>query len=259
MNEKPNDKYEKIILESMKKSVINYPDNTQIDTTINTLKQYMPKRLNDKKSKEKLPLLLKLKKDISQVSPLYWLLSLTIYIIGLLFTLISSNPYITISFFSPIPFIIMFFEDIKSREQNVLEMELACKYSPQVIMLNKLITIIFYNLIIMSIITSIIYHVVPDTMFFNLLITWLTPMLIVSNITLYLIKKIRTSFALSAILLIWLAVIMWIINTPIIVDKLYEINTFIYIGIIIISTLLLVVQLKDYIEKNSERSVLFGA
>lgn len=258
MNEKPNDKYENIILEFTEKSVINYPDDTQIDTTINTLKQYMPNRLNVKKIKERLPLLLKLKKDISLVNPLYWLLSLTIYIIGLLLTLISKDPYITISFFSPIPFIIMFFEDMKSREHNVLEMELACKYSPQVIMLNKLITIIFYNLIIMSIISLIIYHVVPDAMFFNLLITWLTPMLIVSNITLYLIKKIRTSFALSAILLIWLAVIMWIINTPSIIDKLYEINAFIYIGIIIISTLLLVIQLKDYIEKNSERSVLFG-
>ncbi|WP_113673005.1 hypothetical protein [Vallitalea guaymasensis] len=259
MNEKSTDKLENLILESIEESVINYPDDIRIDDTINTLKQYMPNKLEKQKNKEKIPLLQKLRKDISLVSPFYWLLSFTIYIIGLSLTLISKTPYITISFFSPIPFIIMFFEDIKSRENNVLEMELACKYSPQVIILNKIITIIFYNLLVMSSISLIIYYVMPDTTFFNLLITWLTPMLVVSNITLYMIKKIRTSFALSAILLIWLAFIMWIINTPTVVDKLYTLNTFIYIGIIIVTTVLLIIQLRDYINENSERSVLFGA
>lgn len=245
--------------DSIKKSIdspITYPDDLKIDKTINTLIQYMPNTGN-KYIDDKLPLHTRLRKDLALINKSYWLISLIIYIIGFSLTLTSKQPYITISFYSPIPFILMFFEGIKGRDLQLLELELACKYSPHFIKLRKFAVISFYNLIIISILSVLIYSIIPNIMLFDLLITWITPIVLLSNITLLIIKRTLTSYALYSILLIWLAVIISILNSDFMINALYNINLSIYIGFIIIGTIILILQLKHYFKHNLERNILY--
>ncbi|GKX32244.1 hypothetical protein SH1V18_47240 [Vallitalea longa] len=257
MSNQFKDPLDNIIKESIN-SPITYPSELEIDKTINTLKQYMPSEGCIESNKKNFDLYKKIKKDLSMVNGFYWYFNLALYVIGFILTLTSKNPYITISFYSPIPFIIIFFEDIKGRDPQILEMELACKNTVQTIMLTRITITAFYNLLLMSIISAIIYFIIPTITLFNLLITWLTPIILVNNITLFIIKRIRTSYILSSIILVWIGVIVWVMNTPNVIESLYTINYSIYIGFILIGILLLVFQLKAYIKKNSERSILFG-
>lgn len=249
--------FENIMLEKTIESSTPCPDKEKIDLTISMLEQYLPTKINKTSIANDLSILLKIMKNISLVSKMYWLTSFAIYLLGLLLTLFSKNPSITIMFFSPIPFIMMFFEDIKGREPEVLEMELACKYSPQVIMLSRFIIIAFYNIITMTTIVVLLNYYILDGILFNIIFAWLTPLTIVSNITLLLIKKLKTSYTLSVIVLLWMSLILWLINTPPVMDALYHLNIGFYSLLIIIGIILLAIQMKDYIQKNTERSMLF--
>lgn len=186
--------------------IVQFPDEFKIDATINKLRQYIPAKQSRTKqfSQRFMKLINHAKMEVFFMGKTYWLISIVLFIIGYFVTMARAlNPIITLIFLAPIPFIIGLIEVFKSREQGLLEMEMACKFSAHEIMLARLMLISLFNLTLNTMLTLAISPSITGTTLFHVTLLWLTPFTLFTAVVLGLAIKIRSSAFPLAIIPLW--------------------------------------------------------
>ncbi|SHF80948.1 hypothetical protein SAMN02746089_02587 [Caldanaerobius fijiensis DSM 17918] len=249
------------IEEILKNYVVPVPNEDAIGLTIEQLRQYVPQKKKLYMTQwEKFMNLIHLSAlDINFMSKSYWIISSIIFVLGyIIVTSAKHNPYISIMALSPFPFVLGIVEVFKGREQNVVEIELSCKITPQQIMLSKLIVIGFYNIILNTVLTLIFDSLYPEVILWKITLMWLTPLTVIGGITLWLANRIRGGYTVTVILGLWMSVILAIYTQPEVATKVMNINIAFYIAALIIGIVLTSVQIKNILNRYYfERSEIY--
>lgn len=191
--------------------IVKKVDEYKIDSTIDVLRQHMPKevietenksvnKLNNIKSSISL-----IKLQMGTMNKFYWLWSLLLILCGLVSIRYSTMNLITYtSIVAPMPILLGLIEFIKGRDENVWELELSYKYSLREIMLAKLIIVSLVSIgtiIIMSLITTNIYSQIN---LITIISIWLIPMCIVASISLLIVSISRSMNSVILCIGIWI-------------------------------------------------------
>lgn len=243
--------------------VVKMPSQAEINNTIENLRGYVPK----KKSSFKIFDLLKIaSREISFMSSTYWLVSFTLFIIGAYFIWInegsimnSRNPYISALLLAPVPFILGIIEIFRGREEGVIELELSCKISIGEIMFSRLIIICIYSILLNTMLSLALLYFNNGILLLRITLMWLTPFTIISGIGLILVSRMRGSYVAAIFTGIWMVLVMAILTEKKIMDRLIEINITVYAVLTIIGVILMVIQIKNYAQRDCsffERSVI---
>jgi hypothetical protein len=217
---------------------IEFPSESEIDDSIALIKAYTPAPRKTLLSiyKRLKPLLKRSALEIAHINGWFWVLNLSLFLVGLgSVWLAGQNPYLLVLILAPIPFIFGIIEAFKSKDENVLEMEMACKYSGQELIVARLFVIGMYNLLLNTVVTVILFQIVPDLLLTKMLLHWLTPFTFVMAISLLLVKKFRGSWTTSVLISIWSVVCLSVIQLSTLYSTLALIHPVIYIGIIVVS------------------------
>ena len=233
--------------------IVNKIDEEKIDSTIEILKEHMPK-LEIQVIKEQISFVDKVRENISLVkfqfsmmNRLYFIASLLLIFIGTITTLkLNISIYLSASIIAPIPILLGVFEIIKGRDENVWELELSYKYSLREIILSRLIII---NLI--SIVTSITMSIILTNTYssinlLEMISIWLIPVFIIGTIALVVISLYRSINSITLCIVIWILGVMSISMYESFVG-IVDINTFVVLGISLVS---LIISMKLFYKKS---------
>lgn len=252
-------KYQKnddeLLMELLEKYNVPFPDENKINSTIDELRQYMPKKESIFKTILNSSLF-----NIQFMDKRFWIYSLILFILGLFLVKNSeTSPYTVLITLSPIPFIIGLIEIFRGREENVLEIEMSCKTSPQQVILSKFIIIISYNILLNSLLSYFIFWNIPDIILWKITLLWLTPLFLVGSIAFLMAAKIRGNFTITILFSIWIIFSFSLLTNENILNKIMNINILFYIIAIVLGCFIIGKQISkftnDYI---SERSEYFG-
>lgn len=239
----------------MESYTVELPGEEEIDKTINELRQYVPDKKKEHHFIDRFYYLLqKGMMEISFINKSFWIISSLLFAIGVIWTYFNQDidPYLLTMILSPLPFTFGLVEIFKSRDKCMMEIEMTCKISYGEILLSKLTIIGFYNIILNTIFTMFLYSI-SDFNFLRLTIMWFTPFTFISGISLWLSMKIKSSYTMTIIVSLWISLIMTLINTPLMLDRLLLVNISVYVGISIVGISISIIQIKSFMRKNISR------
>lgn len=233
--------------------VVNKVDEEKIDSTIDILKEYMPKEqvqtINYQETflermKNNIDLV---KFQFSLISKVYLISSLLLILVGTI-TMVKLNLsiYVSASIVAPIPILLGIFEIIKGREENVWELELSYKYSLREIILSRLIIINAISILISIIISVNLSNTYSQINLLKMISIWLIPIFLVGSISLIITSLYRGINSITLCISIWILGVMSISAYEKISD-ITAINTFIVLGVSAIS---LVIASKLFYKKS---------
>lgn len=237
--------------------VVNKVDEQKVDSTIDTLKSYMP-RVEVQAINEESTFLERIKNNIelvkfqfSLISKAYFISSLLLILVGIITTIeLNLSIYLSASIIAPIPILLGILEIIKGRDDNVWELELSYKYSLREIVLSRLIIINAVSIVISIIISIGLNNTYSEINLFKMISIWLIPIFVVASISLVITSLYRSINSITLCMAIWILGVLGIS----IYEKIAEItnvNTSIVLGISLIS---LVISSKLFY-KNSVNSI----
>ncbi|WP_017472545.1 hypothetical protein [Amphibacillus jilinensis] len=259
INETDNDELEErfdykenqVLQQELTDYLVKFPDEDDIDATIDTLRQYVPTQTT--KSVNRIERLITLCKrsatEVTVVSKTYWITCTLLFIIGYLITnLADTNPLLTLIFLAPLPFIIGLLEVFKGREHGLLEIELTCKFTTDQIMLSRLFLIGITNVTLNTVLTLIISPTTGKPIL-EMLLTWLTPFTFFVAIALWLSIHFKGQVFVTTFLSLWLVFIGLIISNNHWIEALLNINLVIHFICLGFGSLLISIQVKQLINK----------
>ncbi len=224
--------------------VINKVDEQKIDSTIDILKSYMPKQ-EVQAIKEQTIFLERFKNNIdlvkfqfSLISKIYFISSLLLILVGTITTIkLNLSIYLSASIIAPIPILLVIFEIIKGRDENVWELELSYKYSLREIVLSRLIIINIVSILISIIISIGLKITYSEINLFKMISIWLIPIFLVGSISLAITSIYRSINSIALCIAIW---ILGVLSISIYekIAVITNINTFIVLGVSVISVVI---------------------
>lgn len=232
--------------------LVKYPDEQEIDLTIDTLRQYVPhKQKNTMLEKDKLLTLIKRSAtEITLISKTYWIVSAILFIFGYFITDSATyDPVLILVIIAPIPFMFGLVEVFKGRERGLLEMEMACKFSAYEIMLTRLFVIGIYNLTLNTILTISFVSLIDTVSMWQVILIWLTPLTFFVSISLWVSMKFRGPVFITILVSLWVIFSFLFLLKPSWLDGLIHANFVLYLLFIGTGTLLLFLQMKQLIKK----------
>ena len=250
-NEKSENEF-KDIERYMNSYFVEFPEEEDIDNTINILRTYVPpkvKKTNKRFSRFK-SLLNGALSEIEFMSKMYWVGSLLLFIIAYVFiTVHDKNPYILVVSIAPMPFVLGLIDVFRGREEGVWEVEAACKISVQEIVISRLFLISIYNVLLNLIFTallSIFTNILKDISIIKLTLLWSAPFCIVSGIALCIAVKIRDKYISMWVISVYIVSMVSVLSDKRVLNKLIVVNDFIYLGIALVGILIAGFQLKKF-------------
>jgi hypothetical protein len=242
---------------------VPFPQEYQIDLTVDTLRQYVPsKRQFHQVYLDRLGFLFdRAVAEVSFISKIYWLASIVLFVTGYIVAVTSYwNFYGPIVILAPIPFVLGMLEVFKGREKGVLEIELTCKISAREIMLSRLVLIGVYNILLNTLFSTVISMIIPKIVLWKILLLWITPFTGVSAVALWLAMKVRGGYAVTLLISGWVVAALSVILSPKCVELFEQLNILGHVVINGLGVLLILLQVKkillDYYP-YFERSVTF--
>ncbi|MFA9560446.1 hypothetical protein ACERII_24405 [Evansella sp. AB-rgal1] len=194
--------------------LVKFPDEHKIDATIDTLRQYVPDRKTQSPSvmERLVTIIQRAGTEITIVSKSYWIASTILFFLGYLIANQPNNdPLLTVIFLAPLPFIFGLLEVFKGRENGLLEMELACKFSAHEIILSRLFLIGVYNVTLNTVLTISISPVTGRPLV-EMLLTWFTPFTFFVAIALWLSAKFKGQVFVTTFLGLWLVLTVLVLS-----------------------------------------------
>lgn len=240
------------IEENLNQYLVKYPDQDQVNSTIETLHQYLPSNGTQQTSHKRVLKKL-MKHSINEffiISKTYWVSSLLIFIFGYLITLSQSyDPTHTLFILAPLPFVIGLTEIFKGREHGLLEMEMTCKFASHEIMLSRLILIGIFNILLNSLFTILFEPFFTTGYLIDMIMTWLVPLTLFSAVSLYLSMNIKGSLFVVVLLSLWLATSLFIVSNPVWFNTVLSMNSGLKLAFIIAGLTLFSFQIKQITKK----------
>jgi hypothetical protein len=247
-NNNQNDiQFDKEIEQFLEAYTIEYPTEEEITKSISIIKTYTPEKKKSVLSiyKSLRPLLKRSSQDIANIHVWFWVANLALFLIGVgSIIFIKQNPYYLIMYLAPIPFLLGLIEAFKSKDENVLELEMSCKYSGQEVILSKLFLIGMYNILLNTAASVALYNLVPYLYVTKLLLYWMTPFTFVMAMALMMAKKFRSGWLTSGFISVWSVACIVILQLTNMYTSLEMVNPLIYIGIITISIIVAIYEMK---------------
>lgn len=197
---------EEDLRDSLHKYLVKYPDDHQINKTIDALRSYVPEKQKTKTpTYEQLYGLLKqMATEISIVNKSYWLISLFLYVIGYFIATYTAHNYLLmLIIITPLPFIFGLFEVFKSRESGVLELEMACKFSAYQIMLSRLLLVSLYNIGLSLVLILLVSKNLAISVW-GILFIWLAPFTIFAAMTLWISMQFKHVSFIVLVIASWI-------------------------------------------------------
>lgn len=251
------------IIANFNKFEVKFPDQNEINSTIETVRTQMRIR-----ARKKSGFLCRFSRiiwfafsEISVIRPIYWLTSIALYVAGALFTWLSamSNPYMMLLALSPTPFMLGLIEVFRGRDERMLELEMSCRYNAISVILSKLFVIGVYNIFI-NFVCSILFSLMSDSVqMYKITLFWLTPFTLVCGLSLMIAIRLREGTSVMAMMSIWVSLCMVFLLSPALIDKLLVLDTFFYLMLIVIGTACTAIQIKKLLTTTNmyfERNVL---
>lgn len=236
----------------MNSYTVELPSEKEIDKSINKLRKYVPDKKKEYHFIDRFYYLIrKGMLEISFINKFFWVISSLLFVIGVIWMYFNRNmnPYLITITLSPLPFTFGIVEIFKGRDRGMMEIEMSCKISYGEILLSKLTIIGFYNIILNTIFTLLLYSI-SNFNFLRLTIMWFTPFTFISGISLWLAMKIKSSYTMTIIVSLWISLVIMIINTPLLLERLLLVNISAYVGISILGIIISLIQIKIFIDKN---------
>lgn len=206
-----NQNFDDDIRQALQEFRVQYPDENLIDGMIDNLRQYVPsKRKNLVINYDNLRHLIKdTTISINFISLSYWVITLLLYATGYFVTInLTGDHYKLIFVLAPLPIIFGLLEVFRGREENVVELELSCKITPQEIVVSKILVTCVYNGLLNLILSLIIYTQNPYFVFWKITLLWIVPMILTGSITLWLCSKIKSIYSILLSVSCWLSAAM---------------------------------------------------
>lgn len=233
----------------MQQYTVEFPNEEEIDETIEVLRQYVPRK--NKPLKNFCNLAKTAAGEIAYINKAYWIVCSILFLAGYWFSINSTNSYITIMALAPLPFILGIVEIFKARDSGVLEIEMTCKISAYEIMLSKILVMGIYSIFMNTVLSSVLCMFNSNINLLKLSIMWLTPLTLVSGISLFIAKKFKGDYTIAAIISTWSAVILYIYCNKKLLNYIVQLNVIVYLVILSISTLILALQIKALSNKHN--------
>ena len=234
--------------------LVKYPDEYMIDDTIDTLRQYVPDKKKEpmKVFKRLLMLITNSKAEISFISKSYWIISIVLFILGYLITSYSAyNPLATLVTLAPFPFIYGLIEVFRGRDEGLLEMEMACKFSANEIMLSKLLVIGIFNIFLNTLLTVAFAPLLVSINIFKVVLFWFTPFIIFATMALWLSMKLRASILVMSLLPLWVFFSTIVVTDPTWRTLILGMHTALHLLFMIIGMIILAYQIRKLMNKYS--------
>lgn len=215
---------------------VRYPSEAVIEATVKSLRQHVPAR-RGKISRglfKAAGLAASAWREVNMFSPAYWAAVTLLFVTGYIVTAITPIfPYVTAAGLAPFPFVIGLVELFRSRDNGMLEMELACRISFRELVLSRLLVISLYSVFLNTLFSVLLSMNNPAIHLWLMTLMWFTPLTFVSALALWLATLFRSGYAASFILTLWMAVILVLQTFPGLEDYLLSVSRGIYWFIII--------------------------
>ncbi|MFD1738402.1 hypothetical protein ACFSCX_17905 [Bacillus salitolerans] len=228
---------------------IEYPSETEIMKTIDTLRPYVPVKVN-KWEHFKTYVSLIVKQSLTEVyymSPLFWLTNVVFILIALSAVYLSKeSPYTVIFFLAPIPTLTGLIEIFISRNRGMAEIEMSCKYNLQEVILSKMVVVGGLNLLVNIILTVIISLFIRDALVWELMLYWVTPFTVITSISLAVVTRFRQTYTITIGLILWIAMGS-ILSQVYIVER---VPVLFYLIVTVLAVVAIVIQMKTILKRG---------
>lgn len=209
---------------------VPYPDEWQINQTIDCLRQYVPCKHRNSHYENLKRLLKDTALSLSYMQISYWVITILIYMAGYIVAVTSfANSYKVLFVIAPLPIIFGLIDVFRGREDNVVELELSCKITPQEIVISKILITCIYNTILNSCFSLIIYFQSPLLLIGKITLLWLVPMTLTGGIALWFCSRIKNVYSILGSVSCWIAASVFIASQEQYFASLLKINAWIYL------------------------------
>lgn len=231
--------------------LVKYPDEQAIEATIDTLRPFVPVK-KAHPWKQFFQLIKHAGAEIQFIHPLYWIISAILYIVGfLVITWFNYDAIVSLFIIMPISFIFGLFEMFKGRETGMLEMEMACKFSAQEVLLSRLFLIGTYNIVFNTLLTIGFGLFFNTENIFHLLLCWFTPFTLFASISLWLSMKLRGKVFYLTLLTLWGVISGTLISQPSWLIAFTNVNFIVYLLLFSFGIWLLIKQIRHLLTNYS--------
>jgi hypothetical protein len=256
-----SDEFQEIV-NHLHKYEVKLPDEVEINRTVEAVRVHM--NVNNKHRSSEMDRISQIFRfalsGISFFSPVYWIVSIALYLAGVLFFVTGQNPYFIVLALSPIPFILGIIEVFRSRDEGMMELEMSFKFNAASVMLSKLLVIAVFNILLNSIISVYFYFAQETLNLFQITIYWLTPFSLVCGLSLMMALRFRSTYTTLCLMPIWIIICLSILSVPSLKEQLITMNTaayLVFIGLGIVFTCIQVSRLISKTQSYFERNVPF--
>ncbi|WNF38371.1 hypothetical protein RJD24_08105 [Bacillaceae bacterium IKA-2] len=247
MKRTENDYFDEEIKDFLDNFTFEYPDESEIESTINSLRKYVPKKRRkiDSLVANSKELLFHSTRELFNLSSLFWSLNLLFFISGLIYVFFfNGNPYSTVISLSPIPIFLGLVEAFKSRESSSFEIELSCKYSPQQIILSRLFIVSTFNFVLNIVLVVSLSSLIDNILPLKLLLYWMVPNIVVAALGLFLTLRFRSYVIIPVLSVLWVVILTSSTITEFLYQKVESFSPYSYVSVSVLFLYILFVQIK---------------
>jgi uncharacterized membrane protein YiaA len=225
---------------------VEYPSESEIATTIDAIRPYVPMKTNQWKTTYAgmSSIMKQTLREVLYISPIFWIINGVLLLIGLAAVVLSDkSPYLVLMMLAPLPTLTGVLEVLKSRNAEMAELEMSFKYSLQEIILSKMAVIGVFNLLINIMFTIGISYFDEGIWIWKLILYWVTPFTVITALSFVLVSRYRHIYAATAGLIVWIGFGIAISQSHL-VEKIESIPAIGYAGVAVAATLFVIMQIR---------------
>ncbi len=238
---------------------VEFPTQAEIQETIHAVQAYVPAKKSTHYYKRLTSLISHSLTEVPFFRTSFWMMSLFLFVIGIFvaFSVHEESLFFYLFFLMPVPFMVGLLEVLKGRDDNVIEIEMSCKFSIAEILLSRLMVIGVYNVLFNTII-SVIISTRMNMPVWNLILMWFIPFTIAAGFILWLTMKMRSMYATLVSLSIWIVLNVIMMNYPQLANIFVGLSALTYALILCSGILFLARQTYQFLHNdflNEERGI----
>ncbi|XID90599.1 hypothetical protein ACF3MZ_18880 [Paenibacillaceae bacterium WGS1546] len=234
-----------------------YPSETEINRTIEAAKFQLslqgksPQRRRGAAAR----LLRHMAIEITVINRIYWLVSLLLYVAGFaaLQLQLYPVPEFALVAIAPVPFLLGLIEVMRSRDELMLEMEMACSFNGASVMLAKLCIIGGYNIVLNVVVSVWFAGTVTALRLGEIMQLWLLPFTLISALALLIVMRLRGSTAVLLTLGSWAGCCLVMLAKPELLSRLLALPTAGGLLLIVLGAMVIVYQARRLMRRTSEQ------
>ncbi|WP_062049531.1 hypothetical protein [Bacillus sp. JCM 19034] len=234
--------------------IVKFPDDDLIESTVDSLRQYVPNREKEIIStKERLrELVIRVSKDFTFIHKGFWIVSCLLLLTGYYIANVSvANPLFILVLFAPLPFALGLLEVFRGRDKGMLEMEMACKHSVYEVVLSKLLIISIYNIVLIGVLTVLLMPNLSHYSLWEVSLIWMTPFTWFVASALFLSIHFRGVVFSSLFTGLWVLFSTFLLSQHRWAEALVHLNVALHVVLLLVGLALCLLQLKRMARKFS--------